>query len=110
MQHIQGEERSQATLFPDVLDDYLAQDNPVRFLDAFVDALDLAALAFTHAVLKDTGRPPYHVADLLKLYVYGYLNRLQSTWTNGSIESPVRERSRAQPGTHVVPQASYARL
>jgi len=79
MQHIEGSDRDQLTLFPEALDDYIAQDNPVRFLDAFVDALDLAALAFTHALLKDTGRPPYHPADLLKLYVYGYLNRLRSS-------------------------------
>jgi len=79
MQHIEGSDRDQLTLFPEALDDYIAQDNSVRFLDAFVDALDFAALAFTHAVLKDTGRPPYHPADLLKLYVYGYLNRLRSS-------------------------------
>jgi transposase len=79
MQHIQGLERNQVTLFPDVLDDYVAQDNPVRFLDAFVDGLDLLALGFDHAILKQTGRPPYHPADLLKLYVYGYLNRLRSS-------------------------------
>jgi len=79
VQHIQGQERSQVTLFPDVLDDYVAQDNLVRFLDAFVDALDLAGLGFRHAVLQETGRPPYHPADLLKLYVYGYLNRIRSS-------------------------------
>jgi transposase len=79
MQHIQGQQRSQVTLFPDVLDDYVAQDNPVRFLDAFVDTLDLATLGFRHAVLQQTGRPPYHPADLLKLYAYGYLNRLRSS-------------------------------
>src|SRR3990170_2505936 len=79
MQHIEGSDRDQLTLFPEALDDYIAQDNPVRFLDAFIDALDLAALAFTHPAPKDTGRPPYHPADLLKLYVYGYLNRLRSS-------------------------------
>ena len=79
MQHIQGQERNQVTLFPDMLDDYVADENPVRFLDAFVDALDLAGLGFRHAVLQDTGRPPYHPADLLKLYVYGYLNRIRSS-------------------------------
>ena len=79
MQHIEGQERNQVTLFPDVLDDYVAEDNPVRFVDAFVDALDLAGLGFRHAVLQETGRPPYHPADLLKLYVHGYLNRIRSS-------------------------------
>ena len=67
MQHIEGSDRDQLTLFPEALDDYLAQDNPVRFLDALVDGLDLPALGFKHAILKETGRPPYHSADLLKL-------------------------------------------
>jgi transposase len=79
MQHIQGQERNQVILFPDVLDDYVAADNPVRFLDAFVDALDLAGLGFRHARLQETGRPPYHPGDLLKLYVYGYLNHIRSS-------------------------------
>lgn len=78
MQHIQGQQQSQVTLFPNVLDDYVAQDNPVGFLDAFVDALDLVGLAFRHAVLQETGRPPHHPGVLLKLYVYGYLNRIRS--------------------------------
>lgn len=79
MHHIQGSDRDQLTLLPEALDDYVAQDNPVRFLDAFVHGLDLVALGFGHAILKQTGRPPYHPADLLKLYVYGYLNRTRSS-------------------------------
>ena len=79
MQHIQGTSRDQLTLFPDSVDDCIAPDNPVRFLDAFVDTLDLQSLGFRHAVLEDTGRPPYHPADMLKLYAYGYLNRIRSS-------------------------------
>jgi len=79
MHHIQGSDREQLTLFPEALDDYIAEDNPVRFLDAFVDTLNLALMGFGHAVLQETGRPPYHPADLLKLYVYGYLNRNRSS-------------------------------
>jgi transposase len=79
MDHIQGTDRDQLTLFPEALDDYIAQDNPVRFIDAFVDSLDLQGLGFTHAIPAETGRPPYHPGDLLKLYVYGYLNRIRSS-------------------------------
>jgi len=79
MQHIQGQDRNQITLFPEALDDYVGEENPVRFLDAFVDGLDLQALGFSHAVLEETGRPPYHPGDQLKLYVYGYLNRVRSS-------------------------------
>lgn len=79
MKHIQGYNRDQLTLLPEALDDYITQDNPVRFLDAFVDGLDVERLGFQHAVLKETGRPPYHPADLLKLYLYGYLNRIRSS-------------------------------
>ncbi|MBW1939411.1 MAG: IS5/IS1182 family transposase, partial [Deltaproteobacteria bacterium] len=79
MDHIQGLSRDQLTLFPEALDDYISEENPVRFIDAFVDALDLHQLGFRHAVLQETGRPPYHPADLLKLYLYGYLNRVRSS-------------------------------
>ena len=79
MHHIEGSDREQLSLFPEALDDYIAQDNPVRFLDAFVDTLHFQALGFRHALLEETGRPPYHPADLLKLYVYGYLNRIRSS-------------------------------
>ncbi len=76
---IEGEDRSQSTLFPERLDDYLAEDNPVRVVDVFVDELDLAALGFDGAAPEATGRPSYHPATLLKLYIYGYLNRIQSS-------------------------------
>ncbi len=71
--------RRQRILFPDTLDDYVTDDNPVRFLDAFVDSIDLARLGFTHAEPPDTGRPPYRPSDLLKLYLYGYLNKVRSS-------------------------------
>ena len=74
---IEGECRSQATLFPERLDDYIAEESPVRVIDVFVDELDLGSLRFK-TVPEDTGRPPYHPAMLLKIYVYGYLNRVQS--------------------------------
>lgn len=76
--YIQGRNRSQATL-PERLDDYIDQDNPVRVVDAFVDALDLAEIGFEGVVPAITGRPGYHPAVLLKLYIYGYLNRIQSS-------------------------------
>lgn len=79
MRHIQGEPRQQSTLFPESLDDYVSADNPVRIIDAFIDSLDMAKLGFTQCRPKDTGRKPYHPADLLKLYTYGYLNQVRST-------------------------------
>src|SRR5210317_879006 len=75
---IQGEDRSQATLFPERLDDYVAEDSAVRVIDVFIDELDLAGLGFK-TVPADTGRPAYHPSTLLKLFVYGYLNRVQSS-------------------------------
>ena len=79
MHHIRGSDREQLTLFPEALDEYITEDNPAHFLDVFVDTLDFGGLGFRHAVLQETGRPPYHPADLLKLYVYGYLNRIRSS-------------------------------
>ncbi len=76
---IEGEDRSQSTLLPECLDDYVAEDNPVRVVDVFVDELDLAALGFDRAIAQATGRPAYHPAVLLKIYIYGYLNRIQSS-------------------------------
>ena len=75
---IEGECRTQATLFPERLDDYIAENSPVRVIDAFVDELDLGPLRFK-TVPEDTGRSPYHPATLLKIYIYGYLNRVQSS-------------------------------
>ncbi len=76
---IEGEDRSQATLLPECLDDYIAEDNPVRAVDAFVEELDLQELGFAGADPAVTGRPAYHPAVLLKIYIYGYLNRIQSS-------------------------------
>ena len=76
---IEGTDRGQATLFPECLEDWVGDDNPVRVIDVFVDELDLAGLGFGRAVPEVTGRPGYHPAVLLKLYIYGYLNRVQSS-------------------------------
>ena len=76
---IEGEDRGQSTLFPECLDDYIAEDNPVRAIEVFVDELDLAKLGFEGAQPKETGRPAYHPGTLLKVYIYGYLNRIQSS-------------------------------
>ena len=79
MAYIAGADRTQAVLLPDVLDDVVGADHPVRFLDAFVAQLDLAALGFRRAVPADTGRPGYDPGDLLRLYLYGYLQRIRSS-------------------------------
>src|SRR6187551_2654424 len=76
---IVGVDRQQATLLPECLDDFIAEDNTVRIVDVFIDELDLAALGFDGASPAATGRPSYHPAMLLKLYLYGYLNRIQSS-------------------------------
>ena len=75
---IEGENRFQATLFPEQLDDYIAEDNSVRVIDVFIDGIDLSGMGFK-TVPESLGRPAYHPATLLKLYVYGYLNRVLST-------------------------------
>lgn len=75
---IEGEARTQATLFPERLDDYIAEENAVRVIDVFIDELDLTSMGFK-TIPAITGRPAYHPATMLKLYVYGYLNRVQST-------------------------------
>jgi transposase len=77
--YVEGENRSQATLLPEYLEDYIAEDNPVRAVDAFVEELDLKALGFEGADPAVTGRPSYHPAVLLKIYIYGYLNRIASS-------------------------------
>jgi transposase len=76
---IQGDDRSQITLLPECLDDYVVEDNPVRVVEAFVDQLDLQQLGFEGAAPAATGRPAYHPTVLLKIYIYGYLNRIQSS-------------------------------
>ncbi len=79
MAHLSGIDRSQSLLLPEVVDDYFGASNPVRFIDAFVDGLDLEATGFSRVTPKATGRPGYGPADLLKLYIYGYLNRVRSS-------------------------------
>nr|WP_235822909.1 transposase [Brucella anthropi] len=79
MAHLSGTDRAQLLLLPEAVDDYVGPDNPVRFIEAFVDGLDLAAAAFVRVAAKETGRPGYDPADLLKLYVYGYINRVRSS-------------------------------
>ena len=76
---VEGEDRRQAELLPSCLDDYVAEDNPARVVDVFVDELDLLALGFDGMAPASTGRPAYHPRTLLKLYIYGYLNRVQSS-------------------------------
>jgi transposase len=79
MTHVCGQSRYQATLFPEVLDEVIAGDSPVRVIDAFVEGLDLAELGFGRVEAEATGRPPYAPGDLLKLYLYGYLNQMRSS-------------------------------
>src|SRR6202167_3027014 len=76
---VEGIDRGQATLFPECLADWIDENNPVQVIDVFVDELDLAALGFEGVAPEVTGRPSYHPSVLLKLYIYGYLNRVQSS-------------------------------
>ncbi len=76
---IEGLDRGQSTLFPECLENWIGEDNPVRVVDVFVDELDLGGLGFGRVDPQATGRPSYHPAVLLKLYIYGYLNRVQSS-------------------------------
>jgi transposase len=79
MSYVQGEDRGQASLLPAAIEDYVAADAPVRVIDAFVDWLDVKGLGFGRSVPAVTGRPPYDPRDLLKLYLYGYLNEVRSS-------------------------------
>src|SRR5712692_6127458 len=76
---VEGTDRGQSSLFPECLEDWICEDNPVRAIDVFVDELDLAELGFGGVDPEATGRPSYHPSALLKLYIYGYLNRVQSS-------------------------------
>src|ERR1017187_9739983 len=76
---IDGEDRMQHTLLPNSLEDYVSEENPVRVIEVFIDELDLTALGFSGMTPAATGRPAYHPSTLLKIYLYGYLNRLQSS-------------------------------
>lgn len=88
MDYIQGADRHQTHLFPASLEEYVTPDNPVRFIDVYVESLDMSQLGFTHARLASTGRPPYRPQDLLKLYMYGYLHKVRSS------RAPERETHR----------------
>lgn len=79
MSYINGMNRDQVLLFPEIVDEYIAENNPVRFIDAYVESLDLRSLGVTHAVPQETGRPAYSPAAMLKLYIYGYLNKIRSS-------------------------------
>jgi transposase len=78
MSYVEGESREQRVLFPEVLEDYISEENVVRFIDVFVDGLEMAELGFERTAPKETGRPPYDPRDLLKLYIYGYVNRIRT--------------------------------
>ena len=95
MHHIQGCDRNQTLLLPNSVDDYIGPDNPVRFVDAFVEQLDLQGAGFCRGEPKDTGRPSYRPADLLKLYIYGCLNRVRSSRRlEAGVVSPNRRKFR----------------
>src|SRR6185437_7955558 len=79
MSYIEGESRAQRILFPEALDEYIGEDNAVRFIDVYVDGLELEELGFKQTAPKETGRPPYDPRDLLKLYIYGYLNWVRTS-------------------------------
>src|SRR5439155_6833793 len=76
---IDGEDRMQQALLPHCLEDYVSEENPVRVIEVFIDELDLASLGFSGMTPAVTGRPAYHPSTLLKIYLYGYLNRIQSS-------------------------------
>lgn len=79
MKYIEGQDQDQMLLLPDCIEDYITDDNPIRVIDAFVDGLDLAALGFQRATPRSMGRPAYDPRHLLKLYIYGYFNRIRSS-------------------------------
>ena len=95
---VEGADRGQSTLFPEALEDWIGEDNPVRVIDVFVDELDLAELGFSGIEPEVTGRPSYHPSVLLKLYIYGYLNRVQSS-RRSDVASRVRRPMAAVPDT-----------
>src|SRR5262245_14089446 len=99
---VAGADRAQSTLLPESLDDWVEESNPVRVIDAFVDALNVGELGFDGVEPAVTGRPSYHPSCLLKLYIYGYLNRVQSS-------RPAGARSGAQSGGDVATRSVGAR-
>ena len=91
---VEGADRGQITLFPDCLEDWIGEDNPVRVIDVFVDELDLAELGFSGVDPEATGRPSYHPSVLLKLYIYCHLNRVTNVGTDRSQLAHVAKRRR----------------
>ena len=79
MPYIKGVSRGQITLLPESLDDYVTEDNPVRVIDAFINKIDLLEMDFERATPSDEGRPGYDPRDMLKLYIYGYFNKIRSS-------------------------------
>lgn len=79
MRYVEGQSRDQVLIFPEVIDDYVSKDNNVRVIDSFIDILDMHKLGFTHSLTSKTGRKPYNPKDLLKLYIYGYMNQVRSS-------------------------------
>lgn len=79
MNFIQGECREQFIMFPETIDDYIDENNPVRVIDVYIESLDIKELGFTKYQPNETGRPMYSPKDMLKLYIYGYMNRLRSS-------------------------------
>jgi transposase len=79
MPYVKGEDRRQLTLFPESIEDYITDDNPVRVIDCYVDQVDMVSYGFKFAICPQIGRPPYDPRTMLKLYLYGYLNRIRSS-------------------------------
>ena len=79
MRYIQGADCNQSTMLPETVDDYIKEDNPVRFIDAYVDNPDLVKFNFTYSETKETGYKPYSPADLLKLYIYDYMTKIRTS-------------------------------
>ena len=115
---VEGEDRRQGVLLPEYLDDFVAEENQVRVIEAFVDELDLRALWFEGVVPEATGRPAYHPATMLKIYVYGYVNQIASSrrlereaqrnvemmWLTGRFPPhSLRRKRRPTSGTMIVP-------
>ena len=102
---VEGVDRCQTTLFPECLEDWIGEDNPARVVDVFVEELDLAELGFGGVDPEATGRPSYHPSILLKLYIYGYLNRVQLRIN--TIHSKLRNnRSRSKHGDRLLAAAA----
>jgi len=103
---IEGVSRDQTTLFPERLDDWIGEDHLVRVVDLFVDELDLTAIGFRRHTAARTGRPGYHPAVLLKLFIYGYLNRIPSS---RRLECTITRRSQISGGRMARPFARLVR-